>query len=227
MIEKNKEWHYEIEEQHLTGNPKIYGDDLGVLRRQFFEAACSTGVTVDFYRCRYDKADFYQDPNVEWDLPIKLNVIFDDHPKVKVLKDLGWYTEDDEHPTLIYFPIYSDWSTKTLLDVRENSLIRVYYFGQVEPADFRVMDKKLDSVYGIYWVCKIAPERIREFYTITKHGEHFLKRDMSRMDTPDCIHSIKSGGDERDYDHGHNQNYVNNDTGDDYYSRIMDSYKFE
>ena len=142
--EYGKDWRYQLERQHSVNNPIIVNEDIELQRRMFWESALHTGITVDFYNCRYEKQDFNQDLNLMWDDAIRLPVIFDDAPKVKVLKNLGWYTEDDERPELVYLPMYKDWMTKELLDVKENSIIRLYYFGGITTADFRVTDKKYE-----------------------------------------------------------------------------------
>ena len=178
--EYGKDWRYQLERQHSVNNPIIVNEDIELQRRMFWESALHTGITVDFYNCVYEKQDFNQDLNLMWDDAIRLPVIFDDAPKVKVLKNLGWYTEDDERPELVYLPMYKDWMTKELLDVKENSIIRLYYFGGITTADFRVTDKKLDSVYGVYWICKLAPERMNDFTMVELNGEHFLKRSEVR-----------------------------------------------
>lgn len=168
-------WRYPLERQHVVRNPIIFNKDIELQRRMFTESAISTGVIVDFYNCISDVSDIYNDPNALWDEAVKLPIIFDDAPKVKILKNYGWFTEDDERPTLAYLPMYKDWQTKELLDVRDHSLLRVYYFGQPNPAEFRVTDRKMDSIYGVYWVCKLAPERFNRFYLVNDHGKHFLK----------------------------------------------------
>lgn len=198
--EYGKEWRYSLERQHSVHNPVIINEDIELQRRMFWESALHTGITVDFYNCKFEQQDFNQDLNLIWDDAIRLPVIFDDAPKVKVLKNLGWYTEDDERPELVYLPMYKDWMTKELLDVKENSIIRLYYFGGINTADFRVTDKKMDSVYGVYWVCKLAPERMNDFTMIELNGEHFLKRSEVRSRHTEYMDKQISDGYNPDYD---------------------------
>lgn len=198
--EYGKEWRYSLERQHSVHNPVIINEDIELQRRMFWESALHTGITVDFYNCKFEQQDFNQDLNLVWDDAIRLPVIFDDAPKVKVLKNLGWYTEDDERPELVYLPMYKDWMTKELLDVKENSIIRLYYFGGISTADFRVTDKKMDSVYGVYWVCKLAPERMNDFTMIELNGEHFLKRSEVRSRHTEYMDKQISDGYNPDYD---------------------------
>ena len=198
--EYGKEWRYSLERQHSVHNPVIINEAIELQRRMFWESALHTGITVDFYNCKFEQQDFNQDLNLMWDDAIRLPVIFDDAPKVKVLKNLGWYTEDDERPELVYLPMYKDWMTKELLDVKENSIIRLYYFGGISTADFRVTDKKMDSVYGVYWACKLAPERMNDFTMIELNGEHFLKRSEVRSRHTEYMDKQVSDGYSPDYD---------------------------
>lgn len=223
MNEYGKEWNYPIENQHLAGNPKIFGRDIDLIRRMAYEAMYSTGITIEYYRCVEDRPDFYQDPECKWDSPIKLSAIFEDNPKIKILKDLGWYIEDEEiRPMIIYLPMYRDWTSKEVLNIKENSLIKVHYFGQSSPSEFRITDKKMDSVYGCYWVCKLAPERLEDFYEVISDGTHYLKKKQYIDD--ECEHSKNNTGeDEREYQHKDYEDYIKIDTEDedDYSSMIM------
>ena len=218
--EYGKSWRYDLERQHDVSNPIIFNTDIDLQRRMFWEAATSTGILVDFYNCTKDESDFNNDPNLEWEKPIVLPVIFDDHPKVKIIRELGWYTEDDERPTLVYLPMYRDWETKELLDLRDNSLMRIYYYGQKQGSDFRVTSKKLDSLYGVYWVCKLAPERLNDFYIIENRGEHFLKR--KRREYFKCNDNINNS-EPQVFEHDeYIQNIeMNRQSADDYWEQIM------
>lgn len=185
----------------------------------FIEAATSTGIIVDFYRCVTDRNDFNNDPNCIWEDAIHLPVILDDAPKVKVLKDLGWFSEDDERPTLVYLPMYKDWTTKELLDVSENSLLRIHYFAQPVPAEFRIMDKKMDSIYGVHWVCKLAPERLDHFYVVNEKGRHFLKLKKRYFDE---ANNTTMTEEDRRVEHGEFMDtQMLDNTSDDYFDLIM------
>lgn len=218
--EYGKDWRYQLERQHSVNNPIIVNEDIELQRRMFWESALHTGITVDFYNCVYEKQDFNQDLNLMWDDAIRLPVIFDDAPKVKVLKNLGWYTEDDERPELVYLPMYKDWMTKELLDVKENSIIRLYYFGGITTADFRVTDKKLDSVYGVYWVCKLAPERMNDFIMIELNGEHFLKRSEVRPRHTEYMSKQLEDGYSSDYENTSDYRTYEHDS---YINQIVDN----
>lgn len=212
-------YNFSIEPQHTSHNTRIIGRDCEIVRRQVWEAMCSVGITTYFYKCLSDKGDFYQDPNCMWAEGILLDCIFEDTPKIKLLKEYGWFTEDEEiRPQIIYLPIYSDWTTKEILDVTVNSLVKVNYFGQVTPSEFRITDKKMDSVYGCYYICKLAPERMECFEEVDKDGYKFLKV----RDSEPCNHEIENnkvaeenGGEYPDLREYHHNNY------DDYNSLLL------
>ncbi len=228
MNEYMKEWNYPLESQHLSGNPKIFGRDVSLVRRMAYEAMYSTGITVEYYKCCENRPDFYQDPDCKWDSAITMGAIFEDNPKIKILKDLGWFTEDEEiRPMIIYLPMYKDWTAKDVFDIKSNSLIKVNYFGQSSPSEFRITDKRMDSVYGCYWICKLAPERLDNFYELVLNGSHYLKKKQPG-DTIDekCEHARNDTGlDERNYEHEDYEEYIkkNIDEEDDYSSLIMNS----
>jgi hypothetical protein len=91
-----------------------------------------------------------------------------------MLKDLGWYNEDDEiRPLIIYLPIYRN-QERDLLNVRENCIVEILYFGVNKTGKFRVTAKRLDSLYGNYWVCKCVPERTISFIDNYDDGFHYL-----------------------------------------------------
>ena len=157
---------------------RVIGHDLDILRRQVWESMCHHGMTAEFFEIVSESSDFYNDPHVVWKDAVALNVIFEEVPKVKTLKNLGWYNEDEDiRPPIIYLPIYSDWESKEVLNVKSNSLIKVRYFGMDTTADFRIMDTQLDSVYGCYWVCKLAPERMVQFEKVLEDGNYYLKKN--------------------------------------------------
>lgn len=185
----DRDWSYSIESQHTVANTRVIGRDIDLMRRIVWEAMMGVGITVRYFKCRSSQSDFYQDPDCQWDDAINVDAIFEDNPKIKLLKELGWYHEDDERLQLIYLPIYRNWVEKEVFDVKENSLIQVHYFGQTEPAEFRITERKLDSVYGCYYICKLAPERLNNFVMIQQDGSSYLKR----RDRPDdCSHVIES-----------------------------------
>ena len=156
--------------------PRIIGEDSEIVRRMVLEAAETMGCTALFYELKdntYTK-DFYNDPNTIYKAPITLEVLFDENPKVKVLKNLGWYNEDEEiRPLLIYLPIYRN-VDKDLLNVMENCLIELVYFGVNKKASFRIQAKRLDSLFGNYWICKCCPERNIQFNPDLSDGYDYL-----------------------------------------------------
>lgn len=156
--------------------------EIKLQRRIVWDALCHSGITCEYYPCLEDNRDLYNDPTCTWGKKILVETAFEDNPKIKVLKDLGWYNEDEEiRSPIMYLPMYKNWETEELLIVKNNSLVRVKYFGREDPVEFRITETRMDSVYGLYWVCKLAPEKIRLFETELKNGSYYLKRDDTRV----------------------------------------------
>lgn len=184
----DKDWNYKIERQHIVPHPNIYSLDHDLNRRMANEACAHSGYKVQYFEA-IEESDFYQDKVVTWKDAVVMDCIFDENPKVKILKELGWYNHDSEiQGQIIYLPMYKGLNglSKDIFSVKDQSLIRVSYFGQNYPVDFRITEKRMDSTYGIFWICKLAPESLDNFEYITSHGSHFLKR---RDDAPEeCVH---------------------------------------
>jgi hypothetical protein len=154
--------------------PRIVGRDSDIVRRMFLEATQTVGCTAVFHELKSATSDLYNDPDTLYYPPVVLDILLDENPKVKMLKDLGWYNEDEEiRPLLIYLPIYKN-QDKDLLNVRENCLIEVVYMGVNTRSTFRISSKRLDSIYGNYWVCKCVPERRISFIYDPSDGHEFL-----------------------------------------------------
>jgi hypothetical protein len=154
----------------------IITKDYDLVRGQFSEAAEHVGIPVIFYECSSDSSDLYNDPINKYKNPVRLHVILDEQPKTKILKELGWFTEDtDIKPILMYLPIYKN-THGGLLKIDSNCLVEIEYVGiGNKKSKFRVTDKKLDSVYGNYWVCKVVPERLEQFEVDDTDGYEYLK----------------------------------------------------
>lgn len=203
-IETGKKWNYDLEKQHLVTHQNIYAKDLGLWRRQCFEAMEHSGYKVEYFNAIDRGADLYQDPITQWEDSIILSCILDEHPKVKLLKEYGWYNEDEDlRGSIIYLPMYKDWTCKEIFHVEKESLVRVSYFGQTSPKDFRISDIQEDSVYGVYYICKIVPERFDNFEYITENGNHYLKKKYGR--DPECDHEKKKVKDSPNIYHNEDQ----------------------
>lgn len=69
--------------------------------------------TVDDYDVSILNAEDYK-----YNEPVETYIIFDDRPKVQLLKKLGWYREDDEiKPSLAYIPTHLLWETIQDLEI--------------------------------------------------------------------------------------------------------------
>ena len=180
-------WGYELEDQNLIRQKNLFRCDISLQRRLFYDACLHSGYKVEYFEAEREQRDLYYDTTVLWKESIILPCIFDDTKNIKILKNLGWFAADQEiQPNILYLPMYKKWETKEILDLQDQSLFRINYFGQNYPVDFRLSEKRRDSVYGIYWICKLAPEYLDNFYYITDHGSHYLKR--KKDNTSSCEH---------------------------------------
>ena len=81
------------------------------------------------------------------------------------------------------------------------------------------MDKKMDSIYGVYWVCKLAPERLDHFYVVNEKGRHFLK--LKKRYYKEADHTTMTEEDRR-VEHGEFMDtQMLDNTSDDYFDLIM------
>lgn len=139
----------------------ILEDSKDLLRLQFKEGTEHTGVKAKYYEVLTEEKNIYNDYLVRYKKAIELYVIPDESPKINVLKSLGWYVEEDEFkPFLVYFSLWAG-ETDYVLNVIENSLIEFNLLGGVNGnAKFLISKKQMDSLYGVYWVCKCVPYRV-------------------------------------------------------------------
>lgn len=159
--------------------PRIVGPDSDIVRKMFLEATQAVGCTAIYHEVKTLEEDIYNDPSTEYLEPLTLDVLFDENPKVRVLKDLGWYNEDEEiRPLLIYLPIYKNLNNE-VLNVIENSLVEIVYLGINKKRTFRITTKRLDSLFGNYWICKCVPERNIQFRYDPSDGLEFLNVNRS------------------------------------------------
>lgn len=186
-------WWDQRGDQNFIRDKNKFRDDIDLQRRIFIDACRNNGYKVEYFEAEKEERDIYYDPVVSrWKQSIILPCIFDDSKNIKILKNLGWFAADQEiQPSILYLPMYKQWETKEILDLQDQSLFRISYFGQNYPADFRLSEKKMDSVYGVYWICKLAPEHLDNFYYVTDHGSHYLKR--KKDDSTKCDHKKIEG----------------------------------
>jgi hypothetical protein len=187
---RDVDWNYKLEDQNVVRQKNLFRVDVSLQRRIFWDACTHSGYKVEYFEPIEEHRDLYQDPTVEsWKASVIVPCILDEHPKVKVLKEFGWFSEGDSElqAQLIYVPMYSNWETKEIFHVKDQSIFRMTYFGQNYPSDFRLTDKRMDSVYGNYWILKVSPEHMDNFYYVTDHGSHYLKRKKDD-ETVKCEH---------------------------------------
>ena len=80
-------------------------------------------------------------------------VYINSDPPVKVVKDLGWWKEDERLPILAYFPYQSDFKPK------KDDIFEVFWNGYTE-GNYKVnMVKAYGYSSPVVWVCNVSPVR--------------------------------------------------------------------
>ena len=95
--------------------------------------------------------------------PVELLVVLDEHPKIKTLEALGWFSEDDEIlPLIAYLPVLCPLpgGERAELDVREHVKLEVgYRMKEKRGALFLISKINASSLANHFWTCKLTPYR--------------------------------------------------------------------
>ena len=133
---------------------ELFKRDAEIYRRFFKEQAKLLGIHVQYrYPVNMDYSLHGTDSPLGYSEPIELNIIFDQSPKLKTLKKLGWISEaSNDKPYLCQVP----YDTPNL---QEGSLIE---FDVPEPLTgakvFRITDITIDQILPDSYYCKLVPK---------------------------------------------------------------------
>ena len=209
-------WWSQRGDQNFIKDENMFRADIDLQRRIFIDGALHSGYKVEYFATREEIRDGYYDPITTWEESVILPCFFEDFPKPKILKSYGWFQADQETQSqLLYLPMYRNWETKEILDIKDQSLFRVTYFGQNTPADFRLVEKRFDSFYGVYQICRLAPEHLDNFYYVTDHGSHYLKRKKDSKSSEHESHKEETKKDRRIYQNEDIETYLFGKKGED------------
>ena len=130
----------------------LLGDDIKIHRAYFEECVYLIGIQVLYRAVKKDKHwTTYAEIESNYERPVLVGCIFDDHPKQKTMKKLGWNSERQEDASLISLP-YD-------LDVQVGSLVIVPSgIDNAQGRLFRVVDMSTTMVYPASITCRIVPE---------------------------------------------------------------------
>lgn len=141
---------------------KLIKKDAEIYRKFFKEQAKLLGIEV-FYRYPVDmefSLHSQEDPR-GYSEEIKLNVIFDQSPRLSTLRKLGWVSEDpSDKPYIVQVP----YDTPNL---QKGSLIILPAPLPLSPSkEFKITDITVDQVLPDSWYCKLAP-RFEKYEALT------------------------------------------------------------
>jgi hypothetical protein len=111
--------------------------------------------------------DHENDPGVLLREPITLRVVFEDYPNRKVLKSIGWFSEDDRAaslPILAYLPRKWRWGSKDyVLEPRRNERLDIEFrtVRDEETRSFTIEEVYSSGLMLMYWVVRLSPLRER------------------------------------------------------------------
>ena len=133
---------------------ELFKKDAEIYRKFFKEQAKLLGIKVKYrypIDLKYSLHGQY-DP-LGYSEPIELDVIFDQSPKLKTLRKLGWVSEDpNDKPYIIQVP----YDTPNL---QRDCLFELPSPDPLTGKDvFRVTEINVDQILPDSWYCKLAPK---------------------------------------------------------------------
>ena len=148
---------------------KHYGellhDDVKIWRQYFREMVKLLGIYV-LYRApkKEKKYTTYAEIDVNYERPIKIGCIFDEHPSQQTLKKMGWMSELQDNSSIIHVDY-------DLPNLQQGSLFIIPSgLDDGKARIFRVVKMTNSMVYPASITCEIVPEYIDNFDTVTDNG---------------------------------------------------------
>lgn len=133
---------------------QLFNNDALIYRRFFKEQARLLGIHVLYqYPVDMDFTLHGQEDPKGYSEPIEMDVIFDQSPKLKTLKKLGWVSEDKEDkPYLVQLPYDAPNLQKGCLITLPSPL------PLISTNVFKVTDIVVDQILPDSWYCRLAPK---------------------------------------------------------------------
>lgn len=149
--------------------------DIEYHRKYFNESAKLLGIKVKYYSVSKSKSNIYDDKDIHYNDPMLLDIHFEQYPKIKTLKKIGWYKENDtELPIIAYIPYDTPFLSKNSKIEFEHDL------GELR--SFEVSEITTDYSFPIYWILKLVP--IFNDSTVHKDKEgtpNYVPQDESKV----------------------------------------------
>lgn len=135
----------------------LTGEDSTIFRQFFEEMAFLRGIEVDYIYPVDEEVSIHGQIFPEFSSVYKLNIVFESSPKVKTLKNYGWFSEDKENkPYIVYLPYNTP-------HIQTKARLKLYPIGSGKDGKwFEITDIAEAIEYPDTYVCKIAPVFITE-----------------------------------------------------------------
>ena len=145
--------------------------ETNIYSNMMLEAARMLGTNIKISFVESSNLDMYSDPNYVYKPPKEMDLILEDHPRYKVLRDLNWYNEDEEiQPLLAYLSKrdYDNFNVEVLI----GTIIELPYIidDRVRNKTYKVMEAKSFGPGTFFWVLKLVP--MRDDYMPDKPFDH-------------------------------------------------------
>lgn len=133
---------------------ELFRKDATIYRKFFKEQARLLGIHVQYMYPVDMKYDLHgQEYPLGYSEPIEMDIIFDQSPKLKTLKKLGWVSEDrEDKPYLVQLPYDAP-------NLQKGCLIVLPSPEPLVPDKvFKITDITVDQIMPDSWYCKVAPK---------------------------------------------------------------------
>lgn len=132
----------------------LLSKDAEIYRKFFKEQAKLLGIHVQYkYPIDMKFTTHGQEDPLGYSEPIEMDIIFDQSPRLKTLRKLGWVSEDpSDKPYIVQVP----YDTPNL---QKGSLLILPSPLPLEPSKvFKITEITVDQVLPDSWYCKVAPK---------------------------------------------------------------------
>ncbi len=145
--------------------------ETNMYSNMLLEAARMMGTNIKIQFVSSVALDVYHDPTYQYHPPKELDMILEEFPKQKFLRDLHWYNEDEEiQPLLAYLSKrdYDNFNIEALIGI----IIELPYVinDRVKNKTYKVMEAKAFGPGPLFWLLKLVP--VRENYIPQKPTDH-------------------------------------------------------
>lgn len=141
----------------------LHADDIKLHRAYFEEMTQLIGITVLFRKPVNKNYDRYGEIDSNYEPPIAVGCIFDEHPNQWTMKKLGWNHELSEDQSIIHVPYYLEGLQVGALFIVPSGIDNA--IGRV----FKVNEMSTTAVYPASIACKIGPVLKNEFVRSNLH----------------------------------------------------------